>query len=106
MSAHDGPYFDELTTGDIFDSPPAITLTRGRAAVHQSILGSRLRLSLDEHLSRRVTGEALADPSFVWDVSIGQSTLVTRRVVANLFYRGLAFHRIPALGDTLRTSTE
>src|SRR5436305_1277018 len=36
-----------------------------------------------------------------WD-----STAVTRRVVANLFYRGLAFHRIPALGDTLRTRTE
>jgi acyl dehydratase len=42
----------------------------------------------------------------VWDVSIGQSTLATRRVVANLFYRGLAFHRIPALGDTLHTRTE
>jgi acyl dehydratase len=39
-------------------------------------------------------------------VSIGQSTLVTRRVVANLFYRGLAFHRLPALGDTLHTRTE
>jgi acyl dehydratase len=106
MSAHEGPYFDDLATGDVLDTAPAMTLSPGRAAVHQSILGSRLRLSLDEHLSHRVTGEALADPSFVWDVAIGQSTLVTRRVVANLFYRGLAFHRIPALGDTLRTRTE
>jgi acyl dehydratase len=102
----EGPYFDDLGIGDVFDSAPALTLTTGRAAVHQSILGSRLRLSLDEDISRRVTGVALADPSFVWDVSIGQSTLVTRRVVANLFYRGLAFHRIPALGDTLHTRTE
>jgi acyl dehydratase len=48
----------------------------------------------------------LADPGLVTDVAIGQSTAVTRRVVANLFYRGLAFHRLPALGDTLRTTTE
>lgn len=102
----EGPYFDELEVGDVLDSAPAMTLTRGRAAVHQSILGSRLRLSLDEHLAGEVAGEALADPSFVWDVAIGQSTEVTRRVVANLFYRGLAFHRMPAIGDTLRTVTE
>ena len=57
-------------------------------------------------LSRRVAGSELADPSFVWDVAIGQSTLVTRRVVANLFYRGLAFHRLPSIGDTLTTRTE
>jgi acyl dehydratase len=106
MSIDEGPFFDDLTVGDVFDTAPPMSLTSGRAAVHQAILGTRLRLSLDEHLSRRVAGEVLADPSFVWDVSIGQSTLVTRRVVANLFYRGLAFHRIPALGDTLHTRTE
>jgi acyl dehydratase len=101
----EGAYFDELAVGDVYTAPP-LTLTPGRAAVHQSILGSRLQLSLDEHLSRAVVGATLADPGFVWDVAIGQSTLVTRRVVANLFYRGLAFHRLPALGDTLRTRTE
>jgi acyl dehydratase len=106
MIMHEGPYFDELSVGDVFDSAPSMTLTAGHAAVHQSILGSRLRLFLDEHLSRRVAGVALADPAFVWDVAIGQSTQVTRRVVANLFYRGLAFHRMPALGDTLHTRTE
>lgn len=103
---HEGPYFDQLRVGDVFDTAPALTLTSGRAAVHQSVTGSRLRLSLDEHLARTVAGAPLADPAFVWDVAIGQSTLVTRRVVANLFYRGLAFHRIPALGDTLHTRTE
>ncbi|WP_046321703.1 acyl dehydratase, partial [Mycobacterium sp. UM_Kg1] len=40
------------------------------------------------------------------DVAIGQSTLVTRRVKANLFYRGLAFFRYPVIGDTLFTRTE
>jgi acyl dehydratase len=101
----EGPYFDDLAAGDVFTAP-SLTLTRGRAAVHQSILGSRLQLSLDEHLAHAVTGGPVSDPSLVWDVAIGQSTPVTRRVVANLFYRGLAFHRIPALGDTLRTRTE
>lgn len=103
---HEGPYFDQLQLGDVFDTAPALTLTAGRAAVHHSITGSRLRLSLDEHLSRTVASAALADPAFVWDVAIGQSTQVTRRVIANLFYRGLAFHRLPALGDTLHTRTE
>ena len=50
-------------------------------------------------------GGPIASPSLVWDVAIGQSTLVTQHVKANLFYRGLAFHRAPRLGDTLRTST-
>ena len=50
-------------------------------------------------------GGPLASPSLVWDVAIGQSTMVTQHVKANLFYRGLAFHRAPQLGDTLRTST-
>jgi acyl dehydratase len=39
-------------------------------------------------------------------VAIGQSTLLTQRVIANLFYRGLAFRRLPRIGDTLYTSTE
>ena len=62
------------------------------------------------HRSRavpEVTGGApLASPGLVWDVAIGQSTVVTQHVKANLFYRGLAFRRAPRLGDTLRTSTE
>jgi acyl dehydratase len=39
-------------------------------------------------------------------VAIGQSTLVTQRVKANLFYRGLTFHRFPVIGDTIYTRTE
>jgi acyl dehydratase len=41
----------------------------------------------------------------VWDVAIGQSTLATQNVRANLFYRGLAFARQPRIGDTLTTTT-
>lgn len=101
----EGPWFDDLSIGDTFTAP-SVTLTAGRAAVHQSILGSRLQLSLDEHVSRAVAGRVLADPGHVTDAAIGQTTAVTRRVVANLFYRGLALRRLPSIGDSLRTVTE
>lgn len=101
----EGPYFDELSVGQIFDEAPGHTLTAGRAAVHQSIVGDRLRLPLDDDLATRVAGGPLAHPALVWDVAIGQSTLATHHVKANLFYRNLAFHRLPLIGDTLRTAT-
>jgi acyl dehydratase len=101
-----GPYFDELTVGDRFAGAPGVTLTPGHAAVHQAVLGDRLRLPLDHALATAVAGGPVAHPALVWDVAIGQSTVVTQRVRANLFYRGLAFHRYPRLGDTLRTVTE
>jgi acyl dehydratase len=67
-----------------------------------------LRLSLDGHLSYAVVGapNALAYPGLVCDVAIGQSTLATFHVKANLFYRGLLFHRFPVIGDSLFTRTE
>jgi acyl dehydratase len=39
-------------------------------------------------------------------MAIGQSTVVTHRVIANLFYRGFMFHRAPCIGDTLYSTTE
>ena len=103
-----GPYFDELQVGQVFDSAPSMTLTAGVAAVHQSIIGDRLRLALDAQLAYAVTGATgpLAHPALVCDVAIGQSTLATQRVKANLFYRGLSFHRFPVIGDSLFTRTE
>jgi len=103
-----GPFFDDLGIGQVFDWAPAVTLTDGLAAVHQAILGDRMRLPLDAGLSAAVTGSprALAHPALVCDVAIGQSTLVTQRVKANLFYRGLRFHRFPHIGDTMTTRTE
>jgi acyl dehydratase len=103
-----GPYFDDLSVGQVFDWAPSATLTAGLAAAHQAIVGDRLRLALDADLCGAVTGTpaALAHPGLVCDVAIGQSTLVTQRVKANLFYRGLTFHRFPVIGDTLYTRTE
>lgn len=112
MTAHGqisgGPYFDDLEVGQVFDTAPSMTLTAGAAAAHQAIIGDRLRLALDAELAAAVTGAPgpLAHPALVCDVAIGQSTLVTQRVKANLFYRGLAFHRYPVIGDTLFTRTE
>lgn len=92
----------------MFDWAPGVTLSLGLAAAHQSIVGNRLRLALDSDLCAAVTGMPgpLAHPGLVCDVAIGQSTLATQRVKANLFYRGLRFHRFPAVGDTLYTRTE
>jgi acyl dehydratase len=103
-----GPYFDDLHHGMLFNSAPAVTLTSGLAAAHQAIVGDRMRLPLDMHLSRHVTGRdhAVAHPGLVTDLAIGQSTVATHHVKANLFYRGLRFHRYPHLGDTLSTTTE
>jgi acyl dehydratase len=101
-----GPYFEELALGQQFGAP-AITLTSGLAAAHQAITGDRLALALDHELCRAVTGgDPLAPPGLVWDIAIGQSTVVTQHVKANLYYRGLAFSRAPRIGDTLRTSTQ
>jgi acyl dehydratase len=101
-----GPFFEDLQVGQLVESVPAQTLTEGLAALHTAIVGDRLRLPLDAELSRRVTGGPVAHPGLVWDVAIGQSTLLTGRVVANLFYRGFMFRRFPNIGDTLHTTTE
>lgn len=100
------PYFDDLAVGDVFGAP-GLTLTAGHAAMHQAILGDRLRLALDAPLFEAVTGTpgVLAHPSLVCDVAIGQSTAPSGRVLGNLFYRGLAARPIP-IGTTLRTRTE
>jgi acyl dehydratase len=100
------PYFDELAMGMVFDGAPSMTINSGHVALHQAILGDRLRLPLDAELSRRVAGGAIVHPGLVCDIAIGQSTVVTQRVIANLFYRGLALGRVPAVGDTLSTSVE
>ena len=103
-----GPHFDDLSIGQIFEGSPSMTITGGIAASHQAIVGDRLRLPLDSELSLAVLGEPgqMAHPGLVCDIAIGQSTVVTQRVKANLFYRGLAFHRYPVIGDTLSTRTE
>lgn len=102
-----GPYFDDLTLGQVFRSAPSVTLTEGHQAMHQAIVGDRLRLPLDRRLCAEVVGGGpIAHPALVWDIAIGQSTVATQRVKANLFYRGLVFRRVPEIGDTLVTGTK
>jgi acyl dehydratase len=93
----EGPYFDELSVGQRFEHAPAVALSSGLASSHQAIVGDRLAAPL--------LG-VLAHPALVWNLAIGQSTLATHHVKANLFYRGLAFRRFPVIGDTLSTTTE
>jgi acyl dehydratase len=103
-----GPWFEDLQRGQVFDDAPGLTLTAGHAALHQALVGDRLRLALDTALCREVTGDErpLAHPNLVCDVSIGQSTGPSQRVRGNLFYRGLVLARPVFVGETLRTRTE
>jgi acyl dehydratase len=102
-----GPFFEQLSRGQVFAAVPSVTLTNGHAVTHQAIVGDRLRLPLDEPLARSVTGSSpVAHPALVWDIAIGQSTLATHHVRANLFYRGFVVRRYPMIGDTLHTTTE
>lgn len=104
----DGPYFDDLQVGQILDPAPAITIDAGLTAAYQAISGDPLALSLSQPLAEAVTGEpgALVNPTLALHVSIGQSTVATRRVIANLFYRGVRLLRPVRVGDTLLTTVE
>ncbi len=106
MRVIDGPYLDDLVVGQRFTGR-AMTLDAGLQAQHRAILGDRLLLCLDETQATAVTGRpGLVHPGVIWDVAVGQSSVVTRKVVANLFYRGLRFRATPYLGDTLVTTAE
>ena len=70
-----------------------------------SVTGCGWPWTLPVYRGDRLPGP-LAHPGLVCDVAIGQSTLVTQRVKANLFYRGLTFHRFPVIGDSIYTRTE
>jgi len=105
--AVESPYFEDLAVGQVFEDAPSVTLTAGHAAIEAALTGDRMRLPLDAHLTRSVTGrdEALAHPNLVCNVAIGQTTTPSQRVMGNLFYRGLVLQRPVFLGDTLRTTT-
>jgi 2-methylfumaryl-CoA hydratase len=101
------PYFEDFKCGQEFDAP-AVTLTSGHAAIHQAVTGDRLRLTLDHHASRIVTGTntPLAHPLLVTNIAIGQSTWASQQAKANLFYRGLISLRQAHIGETLYTKTK
>lgn len=101
----DGPFYDDLAPGMELESQPAVTLDAGLAAWYQSVVGEVLPLCLDHRLSRSVTGadQPLASPGLVVNLAIGQSTVATRRAIANLFYRNLRVARPVHIGETLHT---
>lgn len=104
----DGPYYDDLRPGHTFVPAPAITLDAGMCALYQSICGDPLAISLSASLAKAVTGVdgGIVNPALVLHVAIGQSTVATRRVIANLFYRNVALRRVVPVGTTLRTHVD
>ena len=102
----DGPFYDQLEVGQELPRQPGITIDGGLAALNQSLFGERLPLTLDAELCEQVTGRPgrLASPGLVMQVSIGQSTTISRRAIANLFYRDVRLVRPVFLGDTVRTA--
>ncbi|MGA9279632.1 acyl dehydratase [Ilumatobacter sp.] len=104
----DGPFYDEVSTGYRFPVPPSCTLTSGDASTYRSICGEHWAPGLDHRLATLLTGDPrpLAHPGLVVAMAIGASTVATRRVVANLFYRDLTLTRPVRIGETLTTATE
>ena len=103
----DGPYYDDLRPGHVFPRPPGVTLDTGLAATYLAISGDAPALTIDHELSRRVTGrgERLANAALVMHLSVGASTVATKHVIANLFYRNVVIRRPVYLGETLQTTT-
>lgn len=109
MSTHhtalpsDGPYGDDFVIGEPLPNAPAITIDEGTAALYQAISGDPVRLSLSTPLSHAVTGTntRVVNSALALQVAIGQSTVATKIVIANLFYRDVTLHRQLPIGATL-----
>ncbi len=106
LPAGDGPWFEDFEVGQPLDPAPAITIGPGEAAVYQAICGDPLAISLSRPLAEAITGQpgSVVNPALVLQVAIGQSTVATRKVVANLFYRGVRQLRTVRVGETLTTT--
>ncbi|MEM7288484.1 MAG: acyl dehydratase [Actinomycetota bacterium] len=103
----DGPYYDDLETGLVFPVPPPVTLDAGLVSAYRTIVGDHWAPGLDHRLGAALSGAAapLVHPALVLVMSTGASTVATKRVIANLFYRDVILHRPVHLGQTLRTET-
>ena len=108
MSTSDGPYYEDMEKGLIFPAPPAVVLDSGLASVYQSIAGEALPLVLDPKLCGEITGieQRIVSPGLLLHLSIGASTVATKKVIANLFYRNVRILRPVFLGEVLNTTTE
>ena len=108
MSISDGPYYEDMEKGLIFPAPPPVLVDSGLASTYQSIAGEALPLVLDPRISKEVTGveERIVSPGLLLHLSIGASTVATKKVIANLFYRNVKILRPVFLGQILHTITE
>jgi len=102
-----GLFYDDMHVGLRFPSPPGVLLDAGIASLYTAISGDGLALTLDQELCRTVTGSdrLLVNPALVLHASIGASTVATRNVIGNLFYRNVVLARQVFQGETLRTVT-
>lgn len=103
----DGMFYDDLHVGLRFPEPAGVHIGSGESALYTAISGDGLALSIDADLCQAVTGNAalLVNPALVMHVSIGASTVATRNVIGNLFYRNVVLRRQVFQGETLRTVT-
>ena len=102
----DSPYYEELSVGQVLPRQPSVVIDDGMAALYQSMVGERLPMALDPAVFAAVSGRPgrLASPALVMHLSIGQSTTLTRRVIANLFYRDVRLLRPVLVGQSIATT--
>ncbi len=102
----DGPYYDLLSPGEELPRQPGVTIDSGICAIYQALVGERLPLVQNRHLCAEVTGSdlPLVSPGLLMALSVGHTTTVSRRVIANLFYRDVRLLRPVFQGQTLDTS--
>lgn len=106
MTPLDGPYYEQLEVGQVLPRQPSVVIDSGMTALYQATVGEYLPLMLDPGVCETVTGRRarLVSPALVMHLSIGQSTTLTRRAIANLFYRDVRFLRPVALGQSISTT--
>ena len=102
----DGPYYDLLRPGQELPRQPGVTIDSGICAVYQALVGERLPLVQNRRLCEAVTGSErpLVSPGLLMALSVGHTTTVSRRVIANLFYRDVRLLRPVFQDQTLETS--
>lgn len=100
-----GPFGDDFVVGEVLAAVPGVTVDSGVAAYFQALSGDPSKLSLSDVVSAAVTGRAerVVNAGLVLQVAIGQSTVATKIVIANLFYRDVVLHKPVFVGDTLTT---
>ena len=102
----EGPHYEDLSVGQVVPRQPSVVIDSGMAALYQSIVGERLPMVMDPAVCAAVTGQPgrLVSAALVMHLSTGHSTTLTRRVIANLFYRDLRFVRPVFIGQSLATT--